>query len=267
MRGLCRLGRGGGGRRRRFGGGFRLGVRVFRGDFLHDRGSPLFADLASGIVDAALRQGELTTAGAGFRVEFVEGGSALFGSESLGVDAGQHGGAIRVLQEDFAGVIEGFDARGNGHVQKGAHFGLVKSRIKQADMLLDDAALGIDDEDCRQSADASISHDNLGSGKGHGIVDGLGFRDAADRVHIVIIHDDADDLELVLISFLQLDEARYFGTARSAPGSPEIQENYLAFMGCEAEVFAIKVLQLKIGGRVRIANKANDRELGVGAKR
>ena len=150
---------------------FRLGFGVLRGDFLHNRGGALFADLAGRIVDAAMRMSELAAGCAGLRIEFVECCSALFGSKPFRVDARKHGGAVRVLQKDFTSVVEGFNACGDRHIEKSTHFGLVKRGIKQADVLLDYTSFRVDDEDRRQRADATISHNNLRSGEGNGIVD------------------------------------------------------------------------------------------------
>lgn len=56
---------------------FRNGRRSFcrrlsARDFLHDSGGALLADLAGGVVDAALRQSEFASAIARFRVELVK---------------------------------------------------------------------------------------------------------------------------------------------------------------------------------------------------
>ena len=94
------------------------------------------------VIDAALGESELAAAGALFGVEFVQGNEALLRGQLRQVDAGEHGGAVSVFQEDFAGVHEGFDLGGNGQVQEGADFGFVKGGIEQPDVLLNDAAVG-----------------------------------------------------------------------------------------------------------------------------
>ena len=99
-------------------------------NFLHNGSGAVHADFASRIIDAALGEGKLTAATAGFGIEFMKSGGALFGSKAFGVDAGKHGGAVSVLQENFSGVLEGFDSSVNGEIQKRADFGLIKSRIK-----------------------------------------------------------------------------------------------------------------------------------------
>jgi hypothetical protein len=85
--------------------------------FLDDSGSTILADLARGIVDAALRQGHFAAAGAGFRVEFVQSAGPLFRSQARSVDAGEHGGTIGMLQEDFTGILKRFDSRGDREIE------------------------------------------------------------------------------------------------------------------------------------------------------
>src|SRR6516225_7540705 len=111
-------GRRGRGRRCR-GGGSGLRLSLFRrgsflgGNFFDKGGGALLANEAGGIIDAALRQGELAAAGAGFRVEFVQGCFALLGRKSAHIHAGQDFGAVGVFQEDVAVVLEGLYFRGD----------------------------------------------------------------------------------------------------------------------------------------------------------
>ena len=109
----------------------RLSLFLPGSDFFHNGGGAVLAEFAGGVIDAALREGELASAGTRFRIKFVERDGALLGSEFLGIDAGQHGGAIGMLQEDFAGVAKGFDSGRNGEIQKSAHFGFVQGGIVQ----------------------------------------------------------------------------------------------------------------------------------------
>ena len=118
--------------------GFVLGA----GNFLHNGGGPFLADFAIRVVNAALREREFAAAVAGFCIEFVESGGELLRSESRCIHAGQHGSAVGVFQENFAGILESFHFGGNGQIEERAHFGFVQSGIGQSHVLLDDAAVG-----------------------------------------------------------------------------------------------------------------------------
>jgi len=130
---------GGGGFDRRCGGG---GARDFTDDF---RGEG-FAHLAGGIVDATLRQRKLATAIAGFGVEAVQRDFPLLGGKLGKVHAGKLTGAVGVLQKNFAGVLERFHFEAGGQAEERADFGFVERGIAQANMFLDDAALGVKKE-------------------------------------------------------------------------------------------------------------------------
>jgi len=81
------------------------------GDFGEDFGGDGLANGAGGVVNAALCERELATAGAGFGVEAVDGDFFLFGSEEREIDAGKFGGTVGVFQKDFSRVLERFDFR------------------------------------------------------------------------------------------------------------------------------------------------------------
>ena len=49
-------------------------------------------------------------------------------------------------EKDFAFVLEGFDLGHDGHAEQGANFRFINRGIPEADMLLDDAAFGVQDE-------------------------------------------------------------------------------------------------------------------------
>ena len=89
-------------------------IGFLRREFLDNLPGALLADLAGGVIDAALGQSEFAAAGARFGVEFVEGSIALFRRKLGHIHAGENFGAVGVLQEDVALVLEGFDLGGDG---------------------------------------------------------------------------------------------------------------------------------------------------------
>jgi hypothetical protein len=84
---------------------------------------------------------------------------------------------------------------------------------------------------------------------------------------VVFVHGHSNDLKPILIFALQVDEAGNFRATRPAPGGPEIQKNHLSFVGLEANIFAIDVFHLNIGGWIRVLHEANHRELCSCAQR
>src|SRR4029077_730239 len=70
-----------------------------------------FADRAVAIVNAALRQGELASARAAFSIELMQSDLLLLCSELGKIHTGKLAGAIRVLEENLAGILKGFDTR------------------------------------------------------------------------------------------------------------------------------------------------------------
>ncbi len=116
--------------------------RYFGDDFFRSG----FADGAGGIPDAALRESKFATAGAGVRIEAVKNGLFLFRRKFGEVDAGQFSGAIGVCEKDFALVLERFDFGHDGHAEQSANFGFVNRGIPEANVFLDDAAFGVQNE-------------------------------------------------------------------------------------------------------------------------
>jgi len=108
----------------------RSGGRGLRGSGMRegsdDFGSGGFADLAVAVIDAALRESVLAAASAGFGVEFVERDDFLLGREFGEIDAGKFAGAVGVLQENLAGVLESFHFDvADGQAEERADFGFV----------------------------------------------------------------------------------------------------------------------------------------------
>ena len=196
--------------------------RNFGDDFF--RGG--FADGAGGIPDAALRESEFAAAGASVGIEAVKSHLFLLGREFREVDSGQFSGAIGVCEKNFAFVLERFDFSHDGHAEQRANFGFVNGGIPEANMFLDDAAFGIQNERSRQRGDAAELYADVIGSHGDGIVD-IGFFDVLLNVGFFVVDIEADDLEAVFVAVLQSDEVRNFGAARSAPGGPEIQKTTL----------------------------------------
>src|ERR1700694_5003026 len=105
------------------------------------------ADLAVAVVDAALREGVLAAAGAGFGVEFVERDDFLLGRELGEIDAGKFTSAFGVLQKNLAGVVEGFHFDvADGQAEERTDFGFVKKWVAEAFVFLNDAAFRVEHE-------------------------------------------------------------------------------------------------------------------------
>lgn len=232
--------------------------RVRRGEGGDDFGGGDFAGLAVAVVDAALGESVLAAAGAGFGVEFVERDDFLLGCELGEIDAGKFAGAFGVLQENLAGVLEGFHLDvADGQAEKRADFGFVEHRIAEAFVLLNDAAFDVEHERSRKRGDAAILEADVVAGNSDGIVDAEFGDELFDGVLIVVIDDESENLEAVFVFVLEIDEVGDFGAARSAPGGPEIQENDFAVRVGKCDGFSIKTSKLEIRSRVGVANEAD----------
>lgn len=233
-------------------------TRNCRDDFF-SRG---FADGARGIPDTALRQSVFAAAGAAVRVETVEGDFLLFGREFRKVDAGKLGGAVGMFEENLASVLEGFHFCLNGKTEQCANFRFVELGIEESDVLLNDAAFGIQNEGGGKGGDASVFLADFVGSDGDGIVD-AGIGDVLLNFGgVVVVNVEADDLETVLVMRLKVDEVGNFGATRSAPSGPKIQEDDFATSGFEGEGLAIERSELEIGCGIGIANET-DYGLGV----
>jgi hypothetical protein len=218
------------------------------------------ADFAITIVDTALCQRVFAAAGARLRVEFVERDVFLLRSESRKVDAGKFRGALSVLQENLAGILEciHFDIA-DGQAEERANFRFIENRIAKAFVFLNDASFGVQNERSRQRGDSAVLKADGVSSECDGIVD-FEFSDKfLDCVLIIVVHDEAENLQPVFVLILQPDEVGNFRTARPAPGGPEIQENHFAFGVRERDRLSIEAWQFEVWRGVGIANKANRR--------
>ncbi len=72
--------------------------------------------------------------------------SLLLGGKLGEVHAGKLAGAVGMLQKNFTGVLEGFHFEAGGQAKERANFDFVERGIAQANMFLDDAALGVKEE-------------------------------------------------------------------------------------------------------------------------
>jgi hypothetical protein len=164
-----------------------------------------------------------------------------------------------VFQKNFTLVLKRFDFGHDGHTEQGANFRFEEGGAPEADMLLDNAAFGIQKERCGQGRDSAVLNADVIGSHGHGIVD-AGIVDVLLYLGGVIVVDiEADDLEAVLISVLQNDKVGNFGAARSAPGGPKIQKNDFALQCGDGERLAIERREFEVGRTIRVANETNDR--------
>jgi hypothetical protein len=220
-------------------------------------------DFAAAVVDAALRKSEVAAAGARFRVEFVERDSFLFRRELGKIDAGEFAGTVGMFKKNLAGVLESFHFYiADGQAEERTDFGFVENRIAQAFVLLYDAALGIEHEGSGKSRNSAVLEANVVSGDGNGIVDAEFFHEFLDGARIVVVHDEAENLQAVFVFVLELDEVRDFGAAGSAPGSPEVQKDDFAFEAGEGEGLAVEAGQFEVGSGIRVASEADGGLLG-----
>src|SRR5262249_7047182 len=165
------------------------------GKLLDDGGGAFAADVAGGIVDAALRESEFAAAGAGLGVKGAQGGELLLWRKAGGIYAGKLGGFVGVLQEDLAGVLEGFDGGGNREMQHRANFQLKQQRVGETDVFLDDAAFGIEQKRSGQGGDAAVLQTEFVGSDGDRIVDALGVGESLHFSGVVNIHSQTNDLE------------------------------------------------------------------------
>ncbi len=223
-----------------------------------DLGGGRFAGLAVVVVDAALRESVLAAARAAFGVEFVERDSFLPGREFGEIDAGKFAGALRVFQENLAGVLEGFHFDvADGEAEERTNFRFVENRIAQAFVLLHDAAFRVEHERSGKRGDTAVLDAEIIGSDGHGIVDSESFNEFLNGVLIVVVNDETENLEAIPVFVLELDEVGNFGAARSAPGGPEIQQDDFAMRAGECDRFAIKAGELEVRRGIGIANEAD----------
>ena len=233
-----------------------------------DFGGGGFAGGAVAVVNSALGERECAATRAGFRVKFVKRDGFLFGRELGEVDARKFAGAVGVLQKYFAGVLEGFHFNvADGKAEERAHFGFVKNGIAEAFVFLHDAAFGVEDEGSGKRGDAAVLKTDFIRGKRDRIVDAEFIREFLDGVEIIVVHDEAKNLEMVFVFFLERDEIRNFRAARSAPGGPEIYENDFAVGAGEGDRFPVESGEFKIRRRIGIANEADGGLLVLGGSR
>src|SRR5260221_6186464 len=129
-----------------------------------------FAYGATTVVDTALRQSEFAPARAAFDIEFVQSDLLLLGSKPGKIHTGKLAGAIGMSEEDLAGVFKCLHTRVDGQAEQGADFSFIESRVAQTFVLLDDAALRIQNERGGQRGDAAILETYFRRGHRHGEV-------------------------------------------------------------------------------------------------
>ena len=223
-----------------------------------DFGGGGLAGLAGVVVDAALRERVAAAAGAGFGVEAVKRDRLLLRRELGEINTGELAGAVGVLEENFAGVLEGFHFDvADRQAEERADFGFVEKRVAEAFVLLHDTAFGIEHEGSGERGDAAVLDAEIVGSDGDGIVNAKFVHEFLDGVQIVIVHDEANNLETVFVFVLKLDEVGNFGAAGSAPSGPEIQEGDFAFGIGERDGFFIEAGELEFGRGIGVADEAN----------
>src|ERR1700687_4786746 len=124
------------------GGLFRVLGRSFCKNLLRS----LKADPALGVVNAALRQGHLATAGAIFFIQLPNDSFLQFRGEGRKIQTGKFGSTLCVGKKYLPGVLYGFDARFHWQSQQGANLQFIERGIPQADVSLHHSSAGVEDE-------------------------------------------------------------------------------------------------------------------------
>jgi len=125
-------------------------------------------------------------------------------------------------------------------------------------VLLNNASFGIEEKGRGKSRNPPVLYTDVIGSERHGIVDTVFGDDCLDGRGIVIVDDEAENLEAVLVFGLETDEIVNLRSAGSAPGGPEIQKDDLAFGVRECDGFAIKAGEFEVRGGIGLANKADD---------
>ena len=235
--------------------------RRFARNFGNDFCSEGFADRATGVVDAALREGEGATAVAGFGIQALERGGFLLDGESGEIDVGKFGGTAGVLQEDLSGVFKHFDGGIDGQAEQRANFAFVYRSAVQADVFLYDFPVLIDHECGGQRGDAAVGGDNFARSHDDRIVKILGGGEFLHFLRGIVIQRDADDDEAVFVQIFQLDQHRNFGAAGRAPGGPEIQQDDFTFPVGGGDGLAVEIGSEEGGRVLGITGEADDARL------
>src|SRR5439155_1118199 len=121
-----------------------------------------------------------------------------------------------------------------------ADFEFIEHRVVQPLVLLNNASFGIEEKGRGKSRNPPVLYTDVIGSERHGIVDTVFGDDCLDGRGIVIVDDEAENLEAVLVFGLETDEIVNLRSAGSAPGGPEIQKDDLAFGVRECDGFAIK---------------------------
>jgi len=125
-------------------------------------------------------------------------------------------------------------------------------------VLLHNAAFGIEHKRSGERGDAAVLNADFAGGEGDGIVDAKLRDEFPDGVLIVVVHDEAENLEAVFVFVLELDEIGNFRAAGSAPGGPGIQKDDFAARVRERNGFAIEAGELEAGCGIGVADEADD---------
>ena len=181
----------------------------------------------------------------------------LFRRQLRHVHAGQRDGAVGVLQENFAGVFKGFDARGDLQPDQRTNFKFIEQRIAQPFVFLHDAALIIENERSGKRGDAAVLNADFVRRHSYGIVDSIFLDEFFHFGNVVVIDVETDDLQTVAVFFLELDQIGNFGAAWPAPGGPEIQEDHFAARCGEGERLTVEIVDFEVGRLVGIADETN----------
>ena len=128
-------------------------------------------------------------------------------------------------------------------------------------MLLDHAALRIDQERSGQRGHSAVIVNQFLGGHHDGIIHSEPLRELLHFLGSVFVFRSAHDQQLILVRGLELDEFGNLFAARRAPGGPEIQDHDLALGIGDGHDFAVQVAKQKRGRGFRILGEAN--HLGI----
>src|SRR6267154_1321794 len=138
------------------------------------------------------------------------------------------------------------------------------SSVARTAFLMNDAAFRVEHERSGKSGDAAVLHADFIWGERHRIVDTVFFHDCLDGGRIVIVDNQAENLEAVFVLGLEIDDIVKLCPARSAPGGPEIQKDDVAVRVGECDGLAVEADELEVGGGIGVAHEADGGLLFLG---
>jgi hypothetical protein len=130
-----------------------------------------------------------------------------------------------------------------------------------------DPSGAVDHERGRQRFKAAVLIARFVVAKHNTIIDLSFFDEGSDRLPAVVVHRNPQDFEApVLVLALEFLKPRDLDHARTAPGSPKIEQNHFAPIVGKMHELAIRIFQGEIGSMLSLAVIPDDRARGSGRR-